>query len=315
MQFKTYLTAACVVVATLTACEKKAADNVVTIQDDKVFPESITSTKAGDLIIASQGKGGVYRAKAGTDKATLWIDPAKTGISVLLGVFAHDASNTLYACSLAPRVEGQPRQTEKNALHTFDLTTGEAKTVYPMPDAETAVCNDIDVAADGTAYITDTGNAQILSLKPGATALESWVTDERLAGVDGIAINDSVMYVNSVAANRLFSIAMGADGAVGDITELKPSMPLARPDGMRSLGGNKFLMTENAAEVGRVTEVTVNGDAAEIRVLKVDPGVTAITKIGDKVWVANAKQAYMGNGPMKDKSPEPFTIYAIPASK
>ena len=114
---------------------------------------------------------------------------------------------------------------------------------------------------------------------------------------------------------RLFAIRMGMDSTPGEITELKPSIPLNRPDGMRSIGGNKFIMAENAAEVGRVTEVTVNGDQAEVRVLKVDPGVTAITKVGNKVWVDNMKSAYRGNGPMKDKSPEPFTVYAIPLNK
>ena len=81
---------------------------------------------------------------------------------------------------------------------------------------------------------------------------------------------------------------------------------------MRALGGNKFLMAENSNDVGRVTEVTVNGDKAELRVLKEEPGVTAITRVGDMIWVDNAKFAYRGNGPKKDQSPEPFTVYAIP---
>lgn len=314
MQFGKCLTA-CVLLATLTACEKQST-TVVTIMDTKVFPESITSTKAGDLIIGSVEKGAIYRAKAGEDKATLWIDPAKSGIVSALGVFAHDASNTLYVCSVAPPApEGQERETKYAALRTFDLTTGEAKGSYEMPDAATATCNDIDVAPDGSAYITDTGNGKVLRLASGATDLTTWAVDEKLASVDGIAIGDGVMYLNTVRTSRLFSIPMAADGAAGEITELKPSLPLNRPDGMRSLGGNKFIMAENAADTGRVTEVTVTGDQAAIRVLKEDPGVTAVTKIGNNVWVDNLKGAYRGNGPLKDKSPEPFTIYAIPLNK
>ena len=314
MQFGKCLTA-CVLLAALTACEKKVSD-VVTIMDSKVFPESMTSTKSGDLIISSIEKGAIYRAKAGEDKATLWLDPAKTGMVAALGVFAHDASNTLYVCSMAPPApEGQERELKYAALRTFDLTTGEAKNSYPMPNPEKATCNDIDVAGDGAVLVTDTGNGKILKLAPNGTELMEWIADENLVGVDGIAIGDGVVYVNVVFTGRLFAIRMGMDSTPGEITELKPSIPLNRPDGMRSIGGNKFIMAENAAEVGRVTEVTVNGDQAEVRVLKVDPGVTGITKVGNKVWVDNMKSAYRGNGPMKDKSPEPFTVYAIPLNK
>jgi len=312
MQYGKCLTA-CVLLATLTACEKPAS-HVITIMDDKVFPESITNTKAGDIIIGSLGKGGVYRAPAGTDKATLWLDPAKTGMVVSLGVFAHDESNTLYVCSGAPPVsEGQERQTQYIALRTFDLTTGDAKGTYPIPATGKSICNDIAVGPDGAAYVTDTGGGRILRLAPQGSELVPWLADERIAGVNGIAIGDGVMYVDSVASSKLFSIPM-SEGMAGDITELRPSIPLNRPDGMRSIGGNKFLMAENAADTGRVTEVTVNGDQAEVRVLKVDPGVTGVTKVGDIVWIDNAKFPYRGNGPLKDQSPEPFTIYGVPLS-
>lgn len=290
-----------------------AAVTTVVIDDTQVFPESITSTQAGDLIIGSAGKGAVYRAKAGSDKATRWLDPAKTGMANVLGVFADDRANTLYVCSAPPAAPpGTQRQSQLAVLRTFDLQTGAPKASYPMIDQDKATCNDIDVAADGTAYVADTGGGQILRLKKGASALEVWIKDDRLAGADGLALGDGVLYVNSVTQSRLFSIAVGAGGAAGQIVELQPSMKISRPDGMRALGGNKFLLAENAAEVGRVSVVTVTGDKADIKVLKVDPGVTAMTRVGNVVWVDNAKFAYRNNGPMKDQSPEPFTIYAIP---
>ena len=109
------------------------------------------------------------------------------------------------------------------------------------------------------------------------------------------------------------SVAIGADGASGAITELTPSIPLANPDGLRGMGGNKLLQAENSGTAGRVTEVIVNGDKAEVRVLKEAPGTTAINKVGNMVWVNNAKGAYRPpNGPLKDQSPEPFVEYAIP---
>ncbi len=110
---------------------RAAAADLATIDDTGVFPESITSTRAGDLIIGSNGKGAVYRAKAGADKATLWLDPAKTGIVAALGVFADDRSNTLYVCSVSPG--GAPRQPALSVLRTFDLRTGAARPAIRCP--------------------------------------------------------------------------------------------------------------------------------------------------------------------------------------
>jgi sugar lactone lactonase YvrE len=301
------LAAAAALVTLVGASAHAAAVNEVTIDDTGVFPESITSTKAGDLIIGSSAKGAVYRAKAGATHATVWLDPAKTGIKAILGVFADDRSNTLYVCSISPMGQ-QPRQPQLSVLRTFDLRTGAEKGAYPMPDPDKATCNDVDVATDGTAYVTDTGNGRVLKLARGAKALTTWVMDERLGAIDGLAFGgDGTLYVNNVRTNRLFAISKA-----GAVTELAPSMPLAGPDGMRSLGGDKFLLAENNVMTGRVDEVTVKGTTATVRVLKEQPGVTAITRVGNKVWVNNAKFGYRGNGPMKGQSPEPFTEYAIP---
>ena len=294
----------------------QAADvDVVTIDDNGVYPESVTSTKAGDLIIGSFAKGAVYRSAAGATRATLWLDPKKTGLASVLGVFADERSNTLYVCSIVPpeaRKQPELLRPELSALRTFDLKTGALKANYPMPDPDMALCNDIGVGKDGAAYITDTTGARILRLIKGGTTLEVWAKDDRLAGADGVAVDKDVLYVNTVTTSRLFRIAIGHDGSAGPVVELQPSIPLNKPDGMRSLGGNEFLMAESAPVVGRISEVTVNGDKAVLKVLKVDPGVTAMTRVGKKVWVNNAKFSYRTDAALKDKSPEPFTEYAIP---
>jgi hypothetical protein len=227
----------------------------------------------------------------------------------MLGVFADDASNTLYACSLAPRAE--PRDLSLAALRSFDLKTGAAKATYQLPDAATALCNDIEVV-DGAVYVTDTLNGSILKLAKGATALETWVKDAKLATVDGIARGPKgVLYVNGVRTNKLFSIAIGADGKAGAITELTPSLPLTAPDGMRALGGNKFLLAENDVSTGRVSVVTVVGDKAEISVIRQGGGVTGITRVGKKVWIANARFIYRAGGALAGQKPGPFTIESV----
>jgi hypothetical protein len=44
---------------------------------------------------------------------------------------------------------------------------------------QTSLCNDIAVRPHGSAYVTDSHNAQILRLKPGTKELEVWATGDR----------------------------------------------------------------------------------------------------------------------------------------
>jgi hypothetical protein len=235
----------------------------IAIPDNRAFPESITSTKGGDLIIGSMGKGGVYRAKAGETAASLWIDPKVSGVTFMAGVFADDRTNTLYACS---GMGGAPPEqaAQKSAVRAFDLKTGAAKASYPMPYGAKSFCNDFAVDKAGDLYVTDTVGGAIHRLKKGGAALEPWVKDAKLAGADGIAIGgDGNVYVNSVFASKLFRVAVNRDGSAGAITELTPSMKMSQPDGLRALGGLRFLQAEGGA--GRIEVVTVSGDAATIK--------------------------------------------------
>lgn len=287
-----------------------ATPQPVTIADTGVFPESMTATAAGDLIIGSSAKGGIYRARAGEAKAELWIDPKISGMTALLGVFADDRSRTLYACSAA--FGAPPDKVEAlSALRLFDLNTGAPKASYPLPGGAKALCNDIAVAEDGTAYISDTIGGQVLVLKKGAAGLTTWVKDARLSFIDGIAIGgDGAVYVNTVSTGHMYRIAMGAGDAAGEITELQPSVALDGPDGLRSIGGLRFLQAENQA--GRISLVTVSGTSARVTPLKQgEPGVTSMALVDGEVWAINAKMAYRRDPALKDKDPNPFVVEPI----
>ncbi len=282
----------------------------VTLEGKRIFPESIASTKNGDLYVGSYGTGAVYRIKPGQTTASVWLDPAKTGIKAGLGVFADEGSNTLFVCQITP--QGEAANPANANLHAFDLRTGAFKAKVPMLSPEKAVCNDMDVGKDGALYVTDTGNGAIYRLAKGAKQFEPWLADAKLGRIDGIATAADGFYANDVGGSKLFHIAQGKDGRAGAITELKTSMPISGPDGMRRLGPNSFLLAENSTTVGRIDEVTVKGDQASIRVIKDDPGVTAMTLVGKMVWIDNAKFAYRTGQPKAAETPEPFTIYAVP---
>lgn len=286
----------------------------VSMPDNRAFPESITSDRAGDIFFGSMGNGGVYRAKAGSSAASLWIDPKVSGVTFMAGVFADDATNTLYACSGA---KGAPpdQAAQKSAVKAFDLKTGALKASYPMPYGAMSFCNDFAVDKAGNVYVTDTVGGAVHRLKKGGPALEVWIKDARLAGADGVAVGgDGNLYVNSVFQNKLFRIAVAKDGAAGAITELEPSSKMNQPDRLRSLGGMRFLQAEGGA--GRIEVVTVSGGSATITPIKQnEPGLTAMTVARGKVFALNGKLNYMRDKALQGQDPGPIKAEAVDLPK
>jgi len=283
-----------------------AASKIVDIsinQPKDLFPESITSLKDGTIILGSV-PGGVYKVKPGETEAKPFIAREGNGFTTVLGVFADEKANTLWLCNTGPGV-----------LKAFDLGTGKAKGSYPMPTG--AVCNDIAVADNGTAYATDTSGAKVFMLKKGATALEQAAADPLLSGVDGIAFGDkNTLYVNSVTANKMIRLDLGADGKSTKVAELKLTGPLGAPDGLRAIGKNKFVQSENgnaARAGGRLALVTIDPktNTATIKTLKDGMQATpATTATKGMAWVCEGKQDYR-NGKNKGQDPLPFKLYAV----
>src|SRR3546814_18952398 len=60
----------------------------IAIPQPRVFPESITATRDGTLIVASAGNGTIWRARPGDKAAPFFIEPDSSGHSSVLGVFA-----------------------------------------------------------------------------------------------------------------------------------------------------------------------------------------------------------------------------------
>src|SRR5580658_10743462 len=96
------------------------------------FAESVTATSDGTLIFSSLAGGRISRAAPGATEASEWIKPGSNGLLSVLGVLAHEASNTLYACSVDASGFGieVPTGTKPGALKTFDLKTGAPKASY-----------------------------------------------------------------------------------------------------------------------------------------------------------------------------------------
>jgi sugar lactone lactonase YvrE len=276
-----------------------------------IFPESITSIADGTLIVGSLGHGNVSRIAPGKTAAEEWIKPGTGGLNGVLGVFADEKGKNLWVCSNNLENKG-----EATSVKAFDLKTGALKGTYPLP-GDGALCNDIATAANGTAYVTDTRQGSILMLKPGGKTLEVAAKDPLLTGADGLAFGDtSILYVNSVSANKLLRLDLGPDGKAKGVVELKLSRAIDRPDGMRAIGKNRLLLAENS---GKMSVVTFNGPGMQNAVLKTikeglesTPGVTATRGMA---WIVEGKLNYRNDPALKDKDPGTFKMYSVPLPK
>jgi sugar lactone lactonase YvrE len=255
----------------------------LTISDTAAAPENLTSSQDGTVYFGSMARGTIYRATPGAAQAEPWILASTTGLTRVLGVLADDRSNTLWVCQNATGGQGGAPVVGQTALRSFDLKSGAPKRTYPFPP-NSRVCNDIAVSADGTAYASESYGGRVHRLKPGATELEVWASDQELDVIDGLAfLADGSLYVNNIATGKLFRIPVNADGSAGAIVPIETSMPLVRPDGLRTAGPKTLIQAE---QQGRVTELTINGNRAEVRVIRDGLARAAgVTLVGDSALV------------------------------
>src|SRR5213595_3001067 len=255
----------------------------VTINDTGVVAETLTSSRDGMVYFGSMAKGTIYRAAPGAAQAEPWILASTAGLTRVLGVLADDKTRTLWVCQNSTGGRDGTPVAGQTALRSFDLTGGAAKGTYPFPP-NSGVCNDIALSADGTAYVSESFRGRVHRLKPGATALEVWASDEQLNVIDGLAfLADGSLYVNTFDTGRLFRIPVKPDGSAGPIVPIETSLPLVRPDGLRSAGPRTLIQAE---QQGRVAELTIDGSRASVRVVREGlPRASGVTVIGDSAFV------------------------------
>jgi hypothetical protein len=283
----------------------------ITLPGTRVFPESVTSTSDGTLYAGSLGHGNVLRIAPGKTTAKEWIKAGAGGLNNVLGVFADERNKLFWICSNNLENKGAP-----TSAMSFDLKTGTVKGAYRLP-GDQALCNDIAVAPDGSAYFSDTRQNSILMLHPGAKSLELAAKDQLLAGADGLAFGDNTtLYVNSFTTGKLLRLELGSDGKSRKISDLKLSRPLDRPDGMRAIGTQRLLLAENS---GKMSIVTFEGPGLQNAVVKTikeglesTPGLTATRGMA---WIVEGKLNYRDDATLKGKDPGSFRMYAVPLPK
>ncbi len=298
----------------LTACageETPKGPTDITIAGEKVFPESITADAAGNLYVGSMS-GTIYRATPGSATAEPWVTAdEENGLLTLLGVLADDERGTLWVCS-APPFAGPPSPDAVTSLKALDLATGKLKGNYPLPASGTPIsCNDMAIDTDGTVFVTESVSGGIYTLAPDAEALKTFAKGPDMAGLDGIAFaEDGTLYANNIRSNEMLRVERNEDGSFASLFTLFLTTEVDGPDGLRPVGGNRFLQAEGGA--GRVRLLDVDGNFVSVRpIIDGLDSSTGVTRVGDIGYATQGKIRYMIDPELAGQDPGTFVIRAF----
>jgi hypothetical protein len=117
--------------------------------------------------------------------------------------------------------------------------------------------------------------------------------------------------LNPSDANFLTRVEMSQGGKAGRITQLKTTQGFEHPDEMRAHGKNGLLVVEGA-NAGRFDMVELNGDNAEVKMVKSGfKQPVSVWQIGNTAWVLEGQLATLFDPPEKRGKPGPFRAYAV----
>ncbi len=253
----------------------------ILIHDAKSQPESLSVAPDGSVIAGSASSPYVYRVKKGATTAETFVDVSgEPPGTFFFGQLADPATNTLWTCQLTP-VPGVTPAARHTSLRGFDLATGKAKLRWNLP-GDNSTCNDFTVGPDKALYISDTANAKIYRLAPGAQSAELFLQNKLLDGIDGLTFLDGVLYANNVIFSTLYRIPIDASGKPGTPVDIWMDAPVRGPDGMRAANGMLFVAANRS---GAIDALTIKGDTAHVTVLKDGLDTpTGIEPAGNTLW-------------------------------
>ena len=264
----------------------------IAIGTERFYPESIDVDAKGTLYVGSAGRGGIWKIRRGSSQVEQFVAPASGRTRAIFGVRVDERHRTLWACSneLRERTPELPVAKVGIAIAKFDLRTGRAIATIPLP-AET-FCNDIAVARDGTAYISETSGTRIFRVTPGSKTATVWLPPSALAkfgkvDVDGIAIGaDGKLYFNSFRQGGLYRVSLSGSGP-RKVERLKSSRTAERADGLRLARNGSLYMVEGS---GVLSRLDIRG--TNVRLVQVGgkfDGPTGLAPTSSGIWVTEGR--------------------------
>ncbi len=180
-----------------------AAEVVARIAVPDFLPEGIAHDPVtGDLFVGSIRQRRIVRVDP-QGNVTDFAPTRREDLWSVVGMKVDAARRLLWACSAAGAAMegGSAADTSRTALCGFDLETGRLVAQAMLPDTSRAhALNDCTLGPDGSVYASDAAGG-VWVLRPGAGALAPLLSDDTLAGPNGLTVTPDgrTLYVSEYA--------------------------------------------------------------------------------------------------------------------
>jgi sugar lactone lactonase YvrE len=211
------------------------------IREARLIPDGIAvDPRDGTIYVGSMEKHKIVRVKDGAASDFARLD----GMQVL-GLNLDVARQTLWALG---------KFDEYGSVWAFDLSNGREKLHIEGPSSGEHLFNDITVASDGTAYLTDSTAGAVWQLKPGAHSLETFLPPGTIFFPNAIMEDGSHLLVAYE-----FGIARVAPDHSLQPLSAPPKVSLAGIDGL-DRDGDMLLAVQNGIGAPRIMRFDLNQD-------------------------------------------------------
>lgn len=318
-----------------------AGADIIETTTENFFSEGVTVDADDNFYMGSMNLGTIERAAIGDSATSVFIEPDDdNGLVSVLGMYADDANDMLYACSSDAGNSTRAGEAPV-AIVAFELSTGDFVARYEWPEYSgtpefdttdydaNGFCNDITMDADGNLYATDSWYPRILVLPAGGDALEEWVVDGvegdggvfpdadpwHLNGIDydaGAGANGTIYAVEN-HPGALYAIPVMGNGNAGTPVEITTQRPLYMPDGLKVIGDGVLAVAEGQTSGMAIVELG-NNDTGYVRRISTGlDGIATFAMVGGNAWlVENQGDHFWGGDGMETK---PFRLVETPLNQ
>jgi sugar lactone lactonase YvrE len=235
----------------------------MTLADSELAPEGIAYDEAHRAVfVGSIAERKILRI--GGDGEPRDFATAAAGLYGVLGLRVDAPHGRLWAATTAlPNMAGfSAGDAGKVALFALDLDTGAVREQWTLRDGHSHLFNDVAVAADGTAYVTDSAAGTVWRHRPGDPDLTPLLAPGALRFPNGIACDgESVLVAHSDGiavvtplARRELAVPAGATLGGLDGLYLDGDVVFGVQNGF---GSSRIVRAELDAQHARVVRITV----------------------------------------------------------
>lgn len=260
---------------------------------ERQYPEGIAYSAQLDRFLITS----IPFGKIGTVSTSGKYEDLLTAPELISGIGMKVAGNRIFVCvgDQGRSIKSTPASTRQTAeLLVFNLNTRalERRTDLDalIPEAEPNFANDVTLAPDGTAYVTDSFSPVIYKVAPDGTASVLARDNVKFAsptfGLNGIAYHpNGYLIVANTGQGKLYKVDLMNGNAITEVI-IGSALP---GDGLTLLNGDLYVVTGG----NRVAQVRSTDNWQTATILKYDAdgyvGATTSVAVNNQIYTLNAR--------------------------